>query len=64
MQHGDGKSGLQPVVERYMLDVDRTLLRRNLSLTPEQRLLQLQELARFAEELRAAGRVAGQDEQR
>jgi len=46
------------VVARYMLDVDRTLLRRNLELTPEQRLLQLQELARFAEELRLAGRTA------
>jgi hypothetical protein len=44
-----------PVIERYMRDVDRTLLRRNLGLSPEQRLNQLQELARFAEELRRAG---------
>jgi hypothetical protein len=41
-----------------MRDVDRTLLRRNLALTPEQLLLQLQELARFADELQRAGRVA------
>jgi hypothetical protein len=41
-----------------MRGIDRTLLRRNLALTPEQRLLQLQELARFAEELRRAGRAA------
>jgi hypothetical protein len=47
-----------PVVARYMQDVDRTLLRRNLALSPEQRLLQLQELARFAEELGRAGRDA------
>jgi hypothetical protein len=47
-----------PVVERYLRDVDRTLLRRNLALTPEERLTQLQELARFAEELRRAGRKA------
>ncbi len=47
-----------PVVERYLRDVDRTLLRRNLALSPEERLTQLQELARFAEELRRAGRKA------
>ncbi|MBI2922359.1 MAG: hypothetical protein HYY18_15000 [Planctomycetes bacterium] len=45
-----------PVVEAYGRDVDRTLLRENLRLTPEQRLLNLIELQRFAEELRAAGR--------
>lgn len=47
-----------PVIERYMRDVDRTLLRRNLALTPQERLLQLEELVRFAEELRRAGRAA------
>jgi len=46
------------VIERYMRDIDRTLLRRNLALTPEQRLLQLQELARFAGELQRAGRAS------
>ncbi len=46
------------VIERYKQDVDRTLLRKNLSLTPEQRLLQLMELQRFAEELRRAGKEA------
>lgn len=50
-----------PVIELYMRDVDRTLLRRNLALTPEQRLLQLQELARFADELRRAGQTARQN---
>ena len=38
-----------------MRDVDRTLLRRNLGLSHEQRLNQLQKLARFAAELRRAG---------
>jgi hypothetical protein len=35
-----------------------TLLRRNLALTPEQRLRQLMQLQRFADELRRAGRRA------
>lgn len=47
-----------PVLERYQRDVDRTLLRRNLGLTREERLNQLQELARFAEELQHAGKKA------
>jgi hypothetical protein len=47
-----------PVVALYMRDVDRSLLRRNLSLTPQQRVEQLQSLLRFAEELRRAGRAA------
>lgn len=44
-----------PVIARYLRDVDRSLLRRNLGLTPQQRLEQLQQLARLAEELRKAG---------
>jgi hypothetical protein len=47
-----------PVVEAYKKDVDRSLLRRNLGLTVEQRFLQLSELQRFATELREAGRRA------
>jgi hypothetical protein len=47
-----------PVVEAYKKDVDRTLLRENLKRSPEERLLQLMELQRFAEELRRAGRRA------
>lgn len=47
-----------PVIELYMRDVDRSLLRRNLTLKPQERLMQLQELARFAVELRRAGRAA------
>jgi hypothetical protein len=44
------------IIELYMRDVDRTLLRENLKLTPTQRFEQLMELQRFAEELRRAGR--------
>jgi len=49
-----------PVIERYKQDVDRTLLRENLRLTPEERILRLIELARFAEEVREAGRRASE----
>lgn len=47
-----------PIIELYKKHVDRTLLRENLKLTPEQRLLKLMDLQRFAEELRRAGREA------
>ena len=47
-----------PVIDAYKKDVDRTLLRENLKLTPEQRIRKLTELCRFAEELRQAGRKA------
>jgi len=46
---------IDPVIERYMGDIDRTLLRQNLDLSPEERLAQLQELSKFADELRRAG---------
>jgi hypothetical protein len=41
-----------PVVEVYKRDVDRTLLRENLKLTPAERLVALQQLVEFTEELR------------
>jgi hypothetical protein len=47
---------LDPVIETYKKDVDRTLLRENLKLSVEDRLRQLMELQRFAEELQRAGR--------
>ncbi len=47
-----------PVIEAYKKDVDRTLLRENLKLTPEERIRKLMELQRFAIELRRAGREA------
>ena len=47
-----------PVIEAYKKDVDRTLLRQNLLRSPEERLLALMELQRFAAELQRAGRNA------
>jgi hypothetical protein len=46
------------VVEAYKQHIDRTLIRENLKLTPEQRLRKLMQLQRFADELRGAGRRA------
>ena len=48
--------GLDPVIEAYKKDVDRTLIRRNLKLSHEERLQNAMELQRFAQELRKAGR--------
>jgi hypothetical protein len=45
-----------PVVRAYLEGVDRTLVRKNLSLGVEERFLQLMALQRLAEELREAGR--------
>jgi len=44
-----------PVIQLYMRDVDVTLLRENLKLTPGQRLEKLVRFAAFASELRRAG---------
>jgi len=46
-----------PVIEAYKPGLDRTLLLRNLQLTPEQRIEQLQEMAKLLEELRRAGQA-------
>jgi hypothetical protein len=45
-----------PVVELYKRNVDRTLLRENLRRSVEERILNLMELQKVAEELRRAGR--------
>ena len=42
-------------VDEYKRGIDRTLLRENLQRTPDERLLNLMALQRFAEELRRAG---------
>jgi hypothetical protein len=46
------------VIEAYKKDVDRTLLRENLKLTPDQRLEKLQDFVGFLADLRDAGRRA------
>ena len=45
-----------PVIEAYKRDIDRTLLRENLKLTVEERLVQLQKLAEFADTFRGSAR--------
>ena len=47
---------ISAIIELYKRDVDITLIRENLKLTVEQRLRNLQNLQRFAEELREAGK--------
>ena len=43
-------------IDIYMRKVDRTLLRENLNLTPGERLEKFVRFAKFAEELREAGK--------
>jgi hypothetical protein len=50
-----------PVIEAFKKDIDRTLLRQNLTRTVEERLRNLIELQRFARELVRAGRKARDD---
>ena len=47
-----------PVVRAYLTHIDRSLIAKNLALTPEQRIRQLMALQRMAEELQRAGREA------
>ncbi|MDP9171939.1 MAG: hypothetical protein M3N54_15080 [Acidobacteriota bacterium] len=47
-----------PVVEAYKKDIDRTLIRENLKLSVDERFLKAMALARFADEMRRAGREA------
>jgi hypothetical protein len=48
--------GFDPVIERYKSHIDRTLLRENLKLTPEQRLRKLAAFLVSLSALRTAGR--------
>lgn len=48
-----------PVIEVYMRDVDRTLLRENLKLTYEQRAQKHLRALQMVEELRRVGRKMG-----
>lgn len=49
---------IDPVVEAYKKDLDRSLFRENLKLTVEERFLKAMAHMRFADELRRAGREA------
>ena len=48
-------TGIDAVIDAYLRDVDRTLLRERLRRSPEERVLDLMELERAFEELRRAG---------
>ena len=50
----DGSPTPDPVIELYKRDVDRTLLREHLKLTPQQRIEKLLAFMRSAERLREA----------
>ncbi len=54
----DNKIPLDPVIERYKKDVDRTLLLENLKLSVEQRLQKAMEHQHFAKAIRQAGKKA------
>jgi transcriptional regulator with XRE-family HTH domain len=49
---------VDPLIEAYKRDIDRSLLRRNLEKTVDERVRSLQALARLATEARRAGRSA------
>lgn len=55
-QPDEPRSGVDPVIEAYKRDVDRTLLRENLRLTPDERLKRLEAFIHDLEALRAARR--------
>ena len=46
---------MDEIIELYMRDVDRTLLRENLKLTPTQRFEQFMSMQKFVEEMQKAG---------
>ncbi len=47
---------MDEIIKLYMAGIDWTLIRENLQRTPEERLKNLIQLQRFAEELKKAGR--------
>ena len=47
---------VDPVVEFYKKDIDRTLIRQNLKRSVEERFLNATEMTRLADELRRAGK--------
>lgn len=57
MEH-DESPYVDPVIEAYKKDIDRTLIRENLKLTVEDRFRKAMAVARLAEEMQRAGRAA------
>lgn len=54
---GEGRSSLDAIIETYKAGLDRSLIRRNLERSVEERLEALLRLQEFAAELRRAGRA-------
>jgi hypothetical protein len=52
------RSSIDDIIDVYKRDVDRTLIRERLTRSIEERLEDLMDFQRFAEELRRAGRQA------
>lgn len=52
MKKNEEPEYVDPVIEVYKKDIDLTLIRENLRLTVEQRIVNLMKLQEFAEELR------------
>lgn len=48
--------GPDPVIDAFKKDIDRTLIRENLRLTPDERLRKLQDFMEFVQGLRGARR--------
>lgn len=53
------KNSIDSVIEHYKRDVDLSLLKENLKLTPTERVMKLEEFAEVADELKRAGRALG-----
>jgi hypothetical protein len=48
--------GPDPVIDAFKKDIDRTLIRENLKLTPDERVRKLQDFMKFVDGLRGAPR--------
>ena len=51
----EAQDSMELVIQTLMLEIDRTLIRENLKLTPEQRLRKLQDFMETVDELHRAG---------
>ncbi|PJZ76834.1 hypothetical protein [Leptospira neocaledonica] len=51
-----GKDSIQEIIDLYKKDIDRTLIKENLKLTPTERIRKLEELQLVAEEMRRVGK--------
>jgi hypothetical protein len=60
MSDKPAKNSMDDVIEVYMRDIDRTLLRENLKLTVDERFQKFERFMEYVYELREAGRKARQ----